>query len=108
VLTGTTYPLFAQLLAGAQISVGAPFFNATVLPLAIPLFAAMSLGPVLSWKRASLAPALLRLWWTALIALAVGLFAWLGIRPLPAIAFGASAWLFFGAFVAVFERIRLF
>jgi len=66
VLTGTTYPLFAQLLAGAQISVGAPFFNATVLPLSIPLFLAMSVGPVLSWKRAALAPALMRLWWWAL------------------------------------------
>ena len=108
VLTGTTYPLFAQLLAGAQISVGAPFFNATVLPLAIPLFAAMSLGPVLSWKRASLAPALLKLWWAALIALAVALFASLGMKALPAIAFGASAWLIFGSLVSVFERIRLF
>jgi len=109
VLTGTTYPLFAQLLAGAQISVGAPFFNATVLPLAIPLFAAMSIGPVLSWKRASLGPALMRLWWAALAALAVGLIADLGIRrALPALAFAAATWLILGALAEIVERIRLF
>ncbi len=109
VLTGTTYPLFAQLLFGAQISVGAPFFNATVLPLAIPVCAAMSIGPVLSWKRASLGPALIRLWWAALAALAVGLIAGLGIkRALPAMAFGASVWLILGSLAEIFERIRLF
>jgi cytochrome c-type biogenesis protein CcmF len=75
VITGTMYPLFADLLFGQKISVGAPFFNATVLPLAVPVFAAMSIGPVLSWKRAALGPALMRLWWAALAALAVGLIA---------------------------------
>jgi cytochrome c-type biogenesis protein CcmF len=109
VLTGTTYPLFAQLLAGAQISVGAPFFNATVLPLSIPLFLAMSIGPVLSWKRAALAPALMRLWWAALASLVVGSIAALGYsRAMPAFAFGASAWLILGAAAELVERTRLF
>jgi cytochrome c-type biogenesis protein CcmF len=109
VLTGTTYPLFAQLVAGAQISVGAPFFDATVLPLSIPLFLAMSVGPVLSWKRAALAPALMRLWWAALVALVVGGIAAVGYsRVLPAVAFGASAWLILGAMGEIVERTRLF
>ncbi len=51
------YPLFADLLLGEKLSVGAPFFNAAVLPLALPLFAAMAVGPMLSWKRADLWPA---------------------------------------------------
>ena len=108
VLTGTTYPLFADLLFGAKLSVGAPFFNATVLPLAVPVFAAMSIGPTLSWKRAALRPALLRLWWALLVALAVGMFASIGMRALPALAFGASAWIILGALAEVVERIRLF
>lgn len=37
VFIGTVYPLFAELLLHLQISVGAPFFDATVLPLAVPL-----------------------------------------------------------------------
>lgn len=108
VLTGTIYPLFADLLFGAKLSVGAPFFNATVLPLAIPLFAAMSLGPALSWKRADLGTAVLRLWWAAVAAVAVGLFALIGTQALPALAFAAAAWIILGALGEVVERVRLF
>jgi cytochrome c-type biogenesis protein CcmF len=103
VLTGTVYPLFAELF-GEKLSVGPPYFQATVFPLAIPLFAAMSLGPVLSWKRTELWPALQKLWWAALIAAVFGVVAALGFRA----GLAASAWLIFGAFAEVVERIRLF
>ena len=108
VLTGTTYPLFADLLLGQKISVGPPFFDATVLPLAVPVFAAMSIGPMLPWKRAALWPALAKLWWAALLALAVGVVAATGARLLPTLAFGASVWLILGALADIVERVRLF
>jgi cytochrome c-type biogenesis protein CcmF len=109
VLTGTTYPLFAELVFGAKLSVGPPYFQSTVFPLAIPLFLAMSLGPVLPWKRAELWPALFKLWWAALIAAAVGVVAALGLRyGLASLGFAASAWLICGAFAEVVERTRLF
>ena len=107
VMTGTIYPLFAELVFGAKLSVGGPFFNATVLPLSVPVFAAMSVGPVLSWKRAALGPALIRLWWALLAALVVGLVASSGMRALPAIAFGGSVWLILGAVAGVVERVQL-
>ncbi|HXA25231.1 MAG TPA: cytochrome c-type biogenesis CcmF C-terminal domain-containing protein, partial [Acetobacteraceae bacterium] len=109
VLTGTTYPLFAELVFGAKLSVGPPYFQSTVFPLAVPLFLAMSLGPVLPWKRAELWPALLKLWWAALIAAAIGMIAALGLRyGLASLGFAASAWLICGAFAEVVERTRLF
>ena len=108
VLTGTLYPLFADLLLGAKLSVGPPFFNATVLPLAVPVFAAMSLGPALSWKRADLGRAVVRLWWVAVVAVAAGLFASIGMRALPALAFGFAVWIVLGALGDVAERVRLF
>ncbi len=109
VLTGTTYPLFADLLFGAKISVGPPYFQSTVLPLAAPVFLAMTVAPLLPWKRAQLAPALRRLWWAALVAATVGVVAALGLRRgLPALAFAASAWLIVGAFADLVERSRLF
>jgi cytochrome c-type biogenesis protein CcmF len=108
VLTGTTYPLFAELLLGEKLSVGAPFFNATVFPLALPLFAAMSVGPMLSWKRADLGAALMHLWWVAIVAALVGGFAAIGMRLLPALALAAAAWLILGALADIVERIRLF
>jgi cytochrome c-type biogenesis protein CcmF len=109
VFTGTTYPLFAELLFGAKLSVGPPYFNLTVFPLCAPLFAAMAIGPVLSWKRAQLWPALQRLWWAALIAAAVGVIAALGLRHGgAALAFAASAWLITGSMAELVERCRLF
>lgn len=109
VITGTMYPLVADFVFDTKISVGAPFFNATVLPLAIPVFAAMVVAPGLAWKRARLGPALLRLWWAALFAAAVGCVAALGpARALPAAAFALAAWLMLGSFADIVERIRLF
>ena len=109
VITGTLYPLVADMAFGSKISVGAPFFNATVLPLCIPIFLAMVVAPGMAWKRAALAPALMRLWWVSLAALAVGLVAALGpSRGLPALAFGAAAWMILGSLAEVVERIRLF
>ncbi len=109
VFTGTLYPLFAELVFDAKLSVGAPFFNATVLPLAVPVFLAMVVGQVLPWKRAALATALLRLWWAALLAAFFGLTVALGLRVLlPALGFAAAAWLVFGSFADIIERSRLF
>ncbi len=107
VITGTMYPLLADLV-GRKISVGAPFFNATALPLAVPVFAAMVVGPVLSWKRAALGQALMRLWWALLIAAVVGIGAALGTKAIPAVFFGLAAWLAFGSFAPIVERVRLF
>jgi cytochrome c-type biogenesis protein CcmF len=108
VVVGTMYPPFADLLLGQKISVGAPFFNATVLPLAIPTFGAMALGPLLPWKRARLMPVLKHAWWVALVATVVAAWCAIGMKILPALAFGMSAWLILGSFAEVFERTLLF
>jgi len=108
VMTGTVYPLFADLLFSQKISVGPPFFQATVFPLAVPVFAAMSIGPLLSWKRATLGPVLMKIWWAAIVALVVGSVAAYGMHALPALAMGAAAWMILGAFADIIERIKLF
>ena len=98
VLAGTLYPMFADLLLGQKISVGPPFFNTAILPLAVPLVGAMALGPVMPWKRARLFPALQRLWWAALGGFAALLLclALEGARIGPALGFAAGAWLMLG------------
>ncbi len=50
VLLGTLYPLFLDALTGEKITVGPPFFNATVLPIMVPLALAMAVGPWLRWR----------------------------------------------------------
>ena len=54
VLVGTLYPLFLESLTGAKISVGPPYFNATFIPLMVPLLLALPFGPMLAWKRGDL------------------------------------------------------
>ena len=50
VLIGTLYPLVAQAF-GVQLSVGAPFFDKTVGPIALALMVALAVGPMLKWRR---------------------------------------------------------
>ena len=110
VLAGTLYPMFADLLLGQKISVGPPFFNTAILPLAVPLIGAMAVGPVMPWKRARLFPALQRLWWAALGGLAAFLLclAFEGARIGPALGFAAGAWLILGALADIADRLALF
>ena len=51
VLVGTLYPLIAEAATGEKLSVGPPYFNATVGPLALILAALMMIGPQLRWRR---------------------------------------------------------
>ena len=52
VFVGTLYPLVLELLNGAKITVGAPYFNQTFLPVFGLAMLAAGIGPFLSWKRA--------------------------------------------------------
>ena len=108
VVTGTLYPLFADLLFHTKISVGPPFYNATVLPLSAPVFVAMAVAPLMAWKRSALMPALMKLWWVALVAFLVGLVSLFGMTALPAIFMAAAAWMICGALADIVERTRLF
>ena len=71
VFIGTLYPLALEGLTGAKISVGPPFFNATFLPLVIPLLLLLPFGQSLAWKRGDLLGTAQRL----LAAVAVALLA---------------------------------
>ncbi|HUZ67963.1 MAG TPA: heme lyase CcmF/NrfE family subunit [Beijerinckiaceae bacterium] len=107
VVIGTLYPLGLQALTGEKISVGAPFFNLTFVPLFIPIFLAMPLGQTLAWKRGDLLGAAQRVTVAAAIGGAVALgFAVLRGGPVfSPIGVGIAAYLIIGAFVEVFGRV---
>ncbi len=50
ILLGTIYPIIIEVLYNNRISVGGPYFNATVIPIMIPGFLLMSIAPILSWQ----------------------------------------------------------
>ena len=110
VFFGTLHPLFLDVLGGAKVSVGAPFFNATFVPLMLPLFAALPLGALLPWKRGDLPVAMARLKLAFLATLLIGAIAlaWADWRgAMAAIGIAAALWLVLGALAELAERIGL-
>ena len=109
VLLGTLYPLFLDLLTGNKVSVGPPFFNATFVPICAPLFAALCVGPFLSWKRAEIWPALLKLRVAFFVSIAAAVVVATVIdsrSTLAAIAFGFGVWLILGSLAGFVERVK--
>jgi cytochrome c-type biogenesis protein CcmF len=107
VLIGTLYPLALEALTGEKISVGPPFFNATFVPLFLPLFALMPIGQTLAWKRGDLLGSAQRLvvamlcGFAALLVFAV----WRG-EPVGSILLASLAiFVMVGAFVDLTGRI---
>jgi len=110
VLLGTLYPLFLDVLELGKVSVGAPFFNATFVPLMFPLIVVAGFGPMLAWKRGDLAGALQRLKVAALATLAiVGVAAWLswGLKAVGVAGIALAAWLACATLAEFANRINL-
>jgi cytochrome c-type biogenesis protein CcmF len=111
VFIGTLYPLALEVLTGAKISVGAPFFNLTFAPLFVPLLVAVPFGPMLAWKRGDLLGAAQRLMAAGGIGLAAValVFAWSrGGAVLAPLAIGLAVFVIGGAVTDLVERIGLF
>jgi cytochrome c-type biogenesis protein CcmF len=100
VFIGTLYPLLLEAVTGARISVGPPFFNATFVPLMLPLLLAVPFGPVLAWKRGDFAGAAQRLLVAFAAAIVASLVAWTVVEGGPTLAplgIGLGIWLIAGA-----------
>jgi cytochrome c-type biogenesis protein CcmF len=54
---GTYFPLISEALTGQQASVGPPWFDRYTVPLALLLVLLSGIGPVIAWRRATLANA---------------------------------------------------
>lgn len=108
VFIGTLYPLVLEMVTGDKISVGPPFFNATFVPLLVPLLLLLPIGQTLAWKRGDLLGAAQR----AQVAFGLGVITTLAIfafvRGGPVLAplgIGLGVFLVVGAFWEVGERI---
>src|SRR2546428_2975184 len=71
VLLGTLYPLVAEAISGAQLSIGGPYFDRVEIPVALALLFLMGVGPQLPWHGASRA-ALERQFTAPIVAAAIG------------------------------------
>ncbi len=53
VFIGTIFPLLAEAVTGAKVSVGTPYFNWVSAPILLVTFLLMGAGPLVPWRRGS-------------------------------------------------------
>jgi len=94
IFLGTLYPLLIDAIGAAPLSVGAPFFAATAIPLFIIGMAAMGLAPLAIWRKGTLMQALGQSRFALGIALA-GIALTIALKPgslMGPLAVGAALW----------------
>ncbi|MGE5369752.1 MAG: heme lyase CcmF/NrfE family subunit, partial [Chloroflexota bacterium] len=106
VVIGTLYPLALEALTGEKISVGAPFFNTVLIPVALPLALLMPVGQMLPWKRGDLSAALQRLRGAFAVGVlgAAVLGALYGTPFLSVVSAGIAVYLVVGAVTDILQR----
>ncbi len=109
VTLGTLYPLLLDAFNLGKISVGPPYFNAIFVPLMVPALLLMAIGPAANWKSAKLAALTKQLLHPAWIALFVGIGAPLLLgrwSVLIALGLGLAAWIAASVAIGVMQRVR--
>ena len=107
VFLGTLYPLALEALTGEKISVGAPYYVLTFIPIALPLCLVLPFGQALAWKRGDIHAAVQRL--AALfglsLALVLGLIAFTTGGPVLApVAVGLGVFLVMAGAAEIWTR----
>ncbi len=94
VLFATMYPTLSEAVRGERLTVGPPFFNRWMLPIGLILLLLTGIGPLLAWRKSTIANMVHQFLWpaTAAVVTAVGLMA-LGVRVWASgICFALCAW----------------
>jgi cytochrome c-type biogenesis protein CcmF len=100
VFIGTLYPLALESVTGDKISVGPPYFNLTFGPLILPLLLLMPLGPMLTWKRATLSAVGKRVWLPLCLAVFIAIALLVATQRGPwlaPVAVGLGVWAVLGS-----------
>ncbi|MDQ7990585.1 MAG: heme lyase CcmF/NrfE family subunit [Candidatus Dactylopiibacterium sp.] len=109
VLLGTLYPLIADALLGARLSVGPPYFEAVFFPLMVPVVILMMVAPFVRWKdhaaaalAREVAPGLVLAAVAGVaVAWAAGEFSWRA-----ALGLALAAWVLIASAHQLWQRLR--
>jgi cytochrome c-type biogenesis protein CcmF len=96
---GTFFPLISEAVTGDRASVGPPWFDRYTVPLALVLVLLSGIGPLIAWRKASLAGARRNLLLPALVgvaAIVLGLVLGAGSSPPTVVMFGFCAFVLGG------------
>ena len=111
VFLGTLYPLILDAFGGGRISVGAPFFNSTFVPIMTPLLIACVIGAMMGWKRGDVPGVIARLKGAIGITAIIGFGTWYLAESggaLAALGLALAAWLITGTLVGLGDKLGLF
>lgn len=104
VILGTLYPLWSEYLVGKTVSIGAPYFERTFVPLMVPLLILIPIGSLLRDKAEPFFPLLM----TPLTAALGGVALMLYLIPFPSLwAFTGiicAIWIIAGAAVTILQK----
>jgi cytochrome c-type biogenesis protein CcmF len=106
---GTYFPLISEALTGNEASVGPPWFDRYTVPLALMLVLLSGIGPVIAWRRATLANArrnFLAPVLSALVALIVLLGAGIAHKPFAIAMFCCAAFVLGSISQEFFRGVR--
>jgi cytochrome c-type biogenesis protein CcmF len=111
ILTGTLYPLVLDAAEGIKISVGPPYFTATVVPMLALLALVMPFGPITLWRRGNWRTSLYALRYAAAAAAVAGIGLLAIARPVSALGLMAvmlGIWLIGGSVTDLARRAGSF
>ena len=111
VAIGTFWPIFAQVLFNQPVSVGAPYYVRTAVPLGALMALFMTLGVLIPWKRGELRSIGKRLRAAAALTLvAAAVTFWLSgeSKLLAAVGMAMATWMVLGSFADITLRTKLF
>ncbi|HXH23719.1 MAG TPA: cytochrome c-type biogenesis CcmF C-terminal domain-containing protein [Vicinamibacterales bacterium] len=81
VLFATMFPTLSEAVTGERITVGPPFFNRWMVPIGLTLLLLTGIGPLLAWRKSTLANLRQQFMYPVLSGLALGaLTVALGVR----------------------------
>ena len=85
VLFATMFPTLSEAVTGERLTVGPPFFNKWMLPIGLILLFLTGVGPLLAWRKSTLANLRDQFLWATLAAVVVPLgLAFAGVPFWPA------------------------
>jgi cytochrome c-type biogenesis protein CcmF len=107
VFLGTFYPVIMEAVSTDKISVGPPYYNLVFVPLSVPLLILVTIGPMLAWKRDTLANVGAKLKWPALATVLVWGLLWAVLgwqQATAAFGFALGFWLILGGALVLVRR----
>ncbi|HSE83370.1 MAG TPA: heme lyase CcmF/NrfE family subunit [Thermodesulfobacteriota bacterium] len=109
VFLGTIFPILTEAIKGEKILVGPPYFNRVNVPIGLILILLMGVGPLISWRKASVENLTKNFLYPSIIGVLtmVALFL-LGIREIYAlISFGLCAFVVATVFTEFYRGARV-